>query len=332
MTPIRRTLLLYPAISIFCVLTFSCQTSRVTTKTTEQKRDSLYDTANQYFKDGLLREASYSYKKVIQQSPKHWGAHRNLGIVYIKTGSYKKAIKHLKLSLKKYSSDFTSNFYLGEAYRGTEMYSEAIFRYRRALEKKRNDVKTIKALAWCYYKTRYYSQAYKVIKKLKNFSYKDPQVAIITARTLIKLRSLNKALTLIQKAEALAKKEDLPYLQSVEGEIYFAEKEYNKAQNVFRSALKEQPLLAGALLGLGKCLIETNSRLDLAIDYIERATRISPHLTEGFYLLGKMLEKTNPKKSYHYYNKFRKRASNDPEFTSKLPIINRKLKNLSSKR
>ena len=152
------------------------------------------------------------------------------------------------------------------------------------------------------------------------------------ARILNKIGQSKKALTILNKSKALSKKVDLPYLFSVEGDIYANSDQCDKAETAYRNALQEQPLLAGALLGLGKCLLNTNERLDLAISYIERATRLKPHLTEGFYLLGKAFEKTDPQKALRYYKRFNKRASADPEFTEELISVKKKIANWNSKK
>ena len=66
---------------------------------------------NQYAKDGLLREAAESYKKALAKKYKKSTANRNLGLVLVKMGEYKAAIRHLEKSMSKYESDFDANFF-----------------------------------------------------------------------------------------------------------------------------------------------------------------------------------------------------------------------------
>ena len=89
-----------------------------------------------------------------------------------------------------------------------------------------------------------------------------------------------------------------------------------------------QPLLAGSLLGLGKCYLD-NGMNKQAIDYLERAARIRPKLAEPYYLLGKAYENTDKRKSIKLLKHFRKIVAKDPEFLSRLPEVNRRISELS---
>ena len=89
-----------------------------------------------------------------------------------------------------------------------------------------------------------------------------------------------------------------------------------KAKSSYKVALKGQPLLAGALLGFGRCLLK-EKRLKDSVVYLERAVRSKPNLIEAHYLLGRVFEKSQPRKAIKYYNKFRKLALSDPEYISK---------------
>ena len=114
-------------------------------------------------------------------------------------------------------------------------------------------------------------------------------------------------------------------------------KKYDEAQVAYRSALKEQPLLAGSLLGLGRALLATGTNTDQGITYIERAIRIRPQLKEGYYFLGQFFENSDPKKAVRYYRTFKKQAISDPEFAEELANASGKLeasaqKNTTGKR
>lgn len=270
----------------------------------------------QYANDGLLREAENAYKKAITQNKNNLTAHRNLGIIYVKTGDYAKAITHLERAIDKYNNDYDAQFFLAEAYRMKEKYDEAIFRYKRSLKINPKATKSLKALAWSYFQIRYYSEALRAAQKLHKVAASDVQSSIILARIHNKVEEPAKALAIIKKAQLHATKTELPYLLSVEGDIYLGMKKHPEALNAYRAALKDQPLLPGALLGLGICLQETDQKSDLAAEYIERALRIKPRLIEGFYYLGKIYQKENREKSAKYFHVFIKRAASDPEFAS----------------
>ena len=306
--------------TLFFISATGCQTKahppkKVTEPTAELK------TATQYAKDGLLSEAAHAYRRILLKNPENPRANRNLGIVYVKTGDYHKAIKYLERSLTKYKHDSQTNFYLAEAFRARDQYGKAIYRYNRCLEKKPNHKKAMKALAWSYFQVRFYSEALRVVKKLIKMSPNDAQVNIIAARTLVKVGRLKKAMSTIRRGMALAKKSDLPFLHSVEGDLLYRMRQFEKAEKTYRLALKEQPLLAGALLGLAKCLIKSRSNINQAVEYMERAVRIKPKMTEALYLLGKYYEDKDPSKSKRFFKNFKRYASTDPEFQRELAEI-----------
>ena len=305
---------IYTALFITTLTNSAC----ITQKATRHKQASRVETANKLAKDGLLKEALYAYKRVISKEPRNLTAHKNLGIVYVKTGDYGNAIKHLTKALAKYANSFEINFYLGEAFRAKEKFGKAIFRYNRSLEYRPTSKKALKALAWSYYKVRFYSEAISTSWKLHKLSPNDTQVTIIQARTYLKVGRYRKALRVISKSKAITKKNDLPYLISVEGDIFLKIGKIKKAEKLYREALKDQPLLAGALLGLAKTLLKNNQNSALAIKYLERSVRIKPRLKESLYLLGKLSEKTSPQKASRYYKQFKKYAATDPEFQSQL--------------
>ncbi|MGE0173883.1 MAG: tetratricopeptide repeat protein [Oligoflexales bacterium] len=318
-------------LNIFLPFLAACALVFTGCKTTQRQQESPaadvnFETANQYAQDGLYREAMASYQKVLTRDPNNFTAHRNLGMVLVKVGHYKKATQHLEKSLAQYNENYEANFYLAESYRAREKYADAIFRYKKSLEAKPNDQKTLKALSWSYYKIRYYTEALRIIKELKGSADEGNEIAIITARILLKINRPEKALAVIHKAEALAKKSELPYLQSVEGDIQRATGDMDKAVEAYTEALKSQPLLAGALLGLGQALLPKDKKnQEKALSYMERAIRVKPRYPEALYALGKAYESIDADKSMKYYKMFRKIANADPEFLDEMYVVKSRL-------
>ena len=292
------------------------------------EKKNLVAQGNQYAKDGLLREAAESYKKALAQKPNNATAQRNLGMVLVKMGDYKGAVRHLEKAMSRYERDFDANFYLGEAYRAQDKYAEAIFRYKKSLKIKDGDARALKPLAWSYFKIRYYSEALVVARQLQKVAAEDDQTGIILARTLLKLKRTNEAMAVLKTAEKTIAKSSRAFYNSVEGDVYYDMASTENAAKAYREALKDQPLLPGALLGLGRCMLDEGKQ-KLAITYMERAVRIRPRLTEAHYLLGKAYEKTDRDKSLRYYQYFRRQASTDPEFVGYLSDVKQKISELS---
>jgi tetratricopeptide (TPR) repeat protein len=320
-TAIRKSALrVLAALSLSLVLGTGCATV---------DKKNFVATGNQYAKDGLLREASEAYKKALAQKPSNPTAHRNLGMVLVKMGDYKGATRHLEKAMKRYEKDFDANFYLGEAYRAQDKYAEAIFRYKKALKIKDGDPRALKPLAWSYFKIRYYSEALVIARNLQKVAADDDQTGIILSRTLLKLKRGNEALAALRSAKRSIERSSRPFYNSVEGDILYDMGNLEAAQKAYRDALKDQPLLAGALLGLGRCSLDKGQEAQ-AITYMERAVRIRPRLTEAHYLLGKAYEKTDREKSLRYYQVFRKQASTDPEYISYLNDVKQRIAELQT--
>lgn len=300
----------------------SCQSTKTVVRQTPVTKNHV-NLANQYARDGLLREAISSYKVAIRKNPKDLVARRNIGLVLVKIGDYKHAVTHLELAVKKFDRDFDTNFYLGEAYRGRENYAEAIFWYQKAVKIRPSHAKTLKSLAWSFFNIRFYSESLKTARKLYRVSPKDPQAAIIIVRTFLKLKRPSDAYRILKIAKQKAPKSSMPYLSSVEGDIFLDLNQPQKAARAYRSALKDQPLLAGALMGLGRCHLDDGDNKK-AITLMERAARIRPKMTEVYYYLGQAYESVNTKKSIRYYQAFHKMGSTDPEFLGLLKKVKKR--------
>lgn len=318
------------ALSLLLVQLTGCATIAPSKQSIDQGRKTTHvSQGNQYARDGLLREAVQSYKQALAQEPDNMTAHRNLGIVLVKASDFSNAIVHLEKSLKVFDENFDANYYLAEAYRAVDNYGEAIFRYKSALKIQKEDPRALKSLAWSYYKTRYFTEALSISQKLLISSPNDDQVPIIIARIYLRLKRENEALAVLRKAMTRAATNSQPYYLSVEAEILHAKGATAQALAAYKKSLKAQPLLAGALLGTGRILLEQGKNIE-AIDYLERAVRVKPRLFEGHYYLGKALQPTSPQRALRYFAHFRKNASADPELLDLVQDARKRIVSLSN--
>jgi predicted Zn-dependent protease len=136
---------------------------------------------------------------------------------------------------------------------------------------------------------------------------------MIFARTQIKLKRENEAITTLKRGLDRASAISKPYFESVIAEAYAAQGKRQAALEMWQQALKTQPLLAGALMGVGRVLLESGKDKE-AVEYLERAVRVKPKMTEGHYWLARSLQNSNPERALRYYNAFKKNSANDPEF------------------
>ncbi|MFW7378143.1 MAG: tetratricopeptide repeat protein [Oligoflexus sp.] len=286
---------------------------------------------HRFAQDGLYREAIREYQLFLHQKNNHPEALRALGIVQVKTGQYTDAIKSLEVARQHFRDDFEANFYLAESYRTQDRFDDAIFYYRIALKQKPDHIPTMKALAWSYYQIRYYRASFDIARHLKKAAPNDVQVDIILGRVLNRMGRSDQALNIIRKSIVLSNQAEQPFLRSVLGDILESMGDCTQAENVYREALKDQPLLAGALLGLAKCMIQKGQEIETARDFIERALRLKPKLTEAIFWLAKSYEGSQPEKAGRYFSLFQSRAAGDPAFSEKLEISRQKLSQIRSK-
>ena len=282
----------------------------------------LLEQANQFARDGLLREALQTLDDYLEKNPNDAAAHRTVGIILVKTGSYKKAAHHLEKAFATYPNNYEVNFYLGESMRMQNRFADGIYHYKRALEVEAKNVNSLKALAWSYYNIRYYSEAIRTTRLLRTLAPNDFQVSIILARVLNKTDMNDKALSILNRSEALTAAENIPFLNSVKGDILLSMGEKQAAEQAYRKALQDQPLLPGALIGLARKLIDDKKpNNDIAISYLDRALKIRPSLIEAYYLLGKAHQQKAPSKAIEYYRIFTREATYDPSFQTELAEI-----------
>jgi tetratricopeptide (TPR) repeat protein len=295
----------------------------------DQERSEVSE-ADAYASDGLLKEAAEKYRAVIKKNPKNAWAKKNLGFVQLRMKDYRGSIQSFESVDENFSGDLDFNFALGEAYRSTEKYPEAIFRYQKVLESEPRNSRALKGIAWSYYKLRYYPEALANIRlyRPQGGEVDDGQAAIIEARILTRMDRFDDALKVIrQKKQQLDNKTNLAFMMSVEGEITALRGDCPSANKIFRDALKRNPLLAGSLLGLGKCLVKSGESV-LAIEYLERAVRLRPSMIEAYLLLGDAFANRDSAKSIGYYRKFRQLAVNDPNWTEQLRSLSARIRGL----
>jgi tetratricopeptide (TPR) repeat protein len=301
------------------IATTACQSAPPRVEPVDTTKSQV-DLGNQYARDGLLREAIASYRSAITSSPSDSAARRNLGLVLVKIGDYANAVIELEEASKSFGADFDTNFFLGEAYRGQDQYAQAIFQYQKSLKIRSEDVKALKALSWSYFNIRFYSEALTTARKLNQVAPNDVQASIIVARTFLKLKRPKDAFRILKAAKLKTDKQDMPFLLAVEGNIHLDLEHIDKACDSFRESLKDEPLLASGLLGMGRCHL-ARKEYPKAIISLERAARIKPKMKEIFYYLGQSYETVDAKKSIRSYQIFGKLAATDPEYLSLLNSV-----------
>ena len=279
---------------------------------------------------GLIRESVQQFKKEVRKNPNDTKTHHLYGQALVQARQYHTAVKHLEFGTPQERENFHATFYLAEAYRGQQKFAQAIFYYNKALTFRPKDINALTALSWSYFRVRYYSESLATSTRLLKIDEENTEGSIILARTYIKLSQLDKAENVIKSAKKFTEPSMFPFLNSVLGEVYFQKSEYSKSIKAFRKALRKEPMLAGALYGLGRCLA-AKGRPNAAAHYMAEALKIRPAYSEVHFQLGRILEQKDPQKSILHYESFKRMAHSDPEHLQSVQIASKRIQHLKAK-
>jgi tetratricopeptide (TPR) repeat protein len=286
---------------------------------------------------GDYSAAATSYESALKVSPKNSAAKRNLGIVFVKTGDFKKARQLLSEVQDEYKEDHEVFYFLGEASRGLSDYKAALGFYQKAAKINSNDLRVQKAMAWSYYRLGVVEKAFYEAQKLHRANSDDLQVKLILASILNKKRKYEEVQALlanVEKSKFNVKSRDKvsadterTLLMNALAESYVGSDSCSKAAPLYQEILKSRPFLSSALIGTAKCDLRANQR-SRAISRLERATKSDPEAEEAYFMLGQLYESSNRTKATYYYKRFLLLAKDNPFFVSESRITRSNLANL----
>ena len=262
--------------------------------------------------EGLYREAQVQYEQALKRDPQHTLAHRNLGIVLVHIGLYRRAHKHLSLAYKDFPKDYQTNFYLAETYRVFRSFGPAVHHYNVCLLLRNRDLRASRGLAWAYYHSKDYNQALQVLSSVSEGLSKseDTQVAIIRARIHLQLKNYGAAAALMLRQTRQAPQVYLPFVLALMGDIYLKRQNIPRAKEHYQKALALTPHLPSALLGQAK-IAYAAGEWKKAADLLKQALGIKKDLMEAYLYLGRIFKHVDPAKSLAYYRTFAGKMSGE---------------------
>lgn len=290
---------------------------------------------------GDFANAATRYEAALREVPNSPIVKRNLGIVMVKVGNYKRARTLLEVVLPRYERDIEVRYYLGEASRGLADYAGALAHYQKALMLDDKDLRVIKAYAWTYNKIGNYERALAIVEPIIASHPTDLQIRLIAATSHNKLKRYKQSISMLalieksgfklQSHDRVSAEAERVLILSTLGEAYLGLQNCNKATALYTEVLKTRPLLSTALTGLAKCDLKGNN-LSRAVSRLEKAAKADPETPEAHYLLAKLLEKSDAKKSAYYYRRFLILARDNSEFSNETEVSKNALTNLEKKR
>jgi tetratricopeptide (TPR) repeat protein len=317
--------------AIACILA-GCATTNVAQKTT---RFIIEGNSAALRADYLA--ASSLYESALKLDPLNTTAMRNLGIVLVKVGDYKRAHKNLSVVQNEYKTDIEVFYFLGEASRGSGDFKNALVEYTKATKINPKDLRVQKALAWTQFRLGQLDRAFAVSQRLHRGNPDDLQVKLIFASVLNKQRkyeevqvllaSVEKSKFSVQSKDKVSAETERTLLMNALAEAYVGVDNCAKAEPLYAEILKARPFLAPALIGAAKCDLKGKQKAR-ATARLERAIKADPTTEEAYFLLGQLFEPLDKSKATYFYKRFLLLAKDNPRFVSESRITRSNLVNL----
>jgi tetratricopeptide (TPR) repeat protein len=286
---------------------------------------------------GDYSAAANSYEAVLKIAPENLPAKRNLGIVLVKIGDFKRAHKTLQGIQNEYKDDLEVFYFLGEAARGANDHKSALANYLKASKINPQDLRVQKALAWSQFRLSNLERAFALAQKLNRTHADDLQVKLIFASVLNRQKKFEEVQALlanversnfnVQSKDKVSAATERTLLMNALAESYVGSDNCAKAEPLYNEILKARPFLSSALVGAAKCDLKLKQRTR-AMSRLERATKSDPDAEEAYFLLGQLYEGTDKSKATYYYRRFLLLAKDNPQFVSESRITRSNLANL----
>gem|GEM_PF-4945847 len=270
--------------------------------------------ARENFKKKEYDKALLEYEKILAHNPKDENALQGAAEVFLYLGRYYDTI-HYTQRMKDISPECSlCDFLLGESYRALGKSSIAVEYYKKALKRRPQNIQILKGLSWALYEEGKFEEGYGLIEKVYRRSPFDIDTAVIHIRFLLQFKNFKEALKVSQYALSRVKKtESKAQIYSFKGDIYTGFLQFAEAQNYYKKALLIDPLLGGALFGLGRVYYFMEEKAK-AKKYLTRSIRVSEKFIDAYYYLGKIYELEDKKKAKIFYEKFYKKAHTNEKF------------------
>lgn len=319
------------AVGVFSWMLVSCASTNI-----QDTTRALMD-GNSAALRGDFSAAATAYESALKISPKNSAAKRNLGIVFVKIGDFKRARQLLTEIQDEYKEDPEVFYFLGEACRGSSDYKSALSYYQKAAKLNSNDLRVQKAMTWSYFRIGVVEKAFYEAQKLHRANPDDLQVKLILASVLNKKKKYEEVQALlahvektkfnVQSRDKVSADTEKTLLMNALAESYVGSDNCKQAGPLYQEILKARPFLSSALIGTAKCDLKVNQKAR-AISKLERATKSDPEAEEAYFMLGQLYESSNRAKATYYYRRFLLLAKDNPYFVSESRITRSNLSNL----
>ena len=233
-----------------------------------------YEEGGQYRDAVQIYEALVNDRDTSESTTNHTLFQQRLAAVWLELGEYDKAIALYEEMAK---ADSELNFQLLNAYLVSKQYDKGIALVKALVDKKPEDINMNIVYAQTLSEAGKGKAGAELLSNLLKSHPENIDIYINLSEIYREDKRAGDAEKILLRGEERNKKpEDVEKLKFQRAALYERQKEFDRAETLFREILKNNPDNATVLNYLGYMLADRGVRLDEAIDYIKKALVAEP--------------------------------------------------------
>ncbi|MCI0693158.1 tetratricopeptide repeat protein [candidate division KSB1 bacterium] len=236
----------------------------------ENAKKQAFNDGNGLLKLGRYAEALAAYEKALQLDSTWAKADYGRGLALKGLRRHPDAIQAYQNAIRHDPTFGEAYFALGKIHSELEQFDEAISAYRKAAAHQPDSYKAFYELGLAYDKKNLHREAAAAFRRARRLDSKSFWAAYMLATTLNRLEDQDAALAVVDSALAL--KENLHLLLSLQAQIYNAQNQPQQALEAAQAALKTRAGYAHAAYEAGRAL-KTLTRYNEATAYFLEAAK-----------------------------------------------------------
>ena len=236
-----------------------------------------YEFAHICVKTNDIDKAEKILKKVVELNPDFAPAHKDLGVLYLSKRLFDYAEDEFNLALKAAPDDFDVLFEYANYLHATTDFEKADEYYQKALEIKPHDIEALGFSALNKIHLKDFDKAYEQIEHVLEHEINNGFMYFIAGKIRYMQGQYDDAKMFLIKSYELEKTHDA---ENLLGLCYFELGDYQQANNIFISMLKENPLNVNLLLNSARCYEKLGDK-DSALAALDKVVDAFPECEEA---------------------------------------------------
>lgn len=216
-------------------------------------------------------------KKVVELNPEFAPAHKDLGILYLSKRLFDYAEDEFNMALKAAPNDYSILFEYANYLHSTTKFKEADEYYQKALEICPDEPDALGFSALNKIHLKDFDTALEHIEKAINKQPNNGFMYYIAGKIKFLKNEFEDAKMYLVKSYELEKTHDA---ENLLGLCYYELGNFNQANEIFKSMLKDNPMNVNLLLNSAKCYEKLNDK-DAALAALDKVVEAFPECEEA---------------------------------------------------